>query len=1182
MKKQLLVALTAFAMRIVFLQLFLVLFFTSFAYDHRADAQGILDKVVSISVNEVQLKDVFSTLKNQTGAKFVFSSKTIQGDLKVSIKAKEKKLNEVLEKLFTPLGIGYKLIKDRIVLYQLKPVSYSESATGADLDINVQSIDKVVKGQITDDKGAPLSGVTVLVKGSNKGTKTDANGFFTISVPEGQTVLVISSVGFQTQEIDVSEKTTANIALVPVLGQLTDVVVVGYATQKKVTVTGSVAQVKGAELEKSPTLNLSNSLAGRLPGITAMQRSGEPGYDGSTIRIRGTNTLGDSGPLIVIDGVPNRAGGIDRLNPADIESVSVLKDASGAIYGARAANGVILITTKQGKSGKPTVSYDFNYGWQQPTVVPKMSNSAEYAEALNEQVLFGNVPYQQWDAAWEAFKTTGSYTRTDNGAKVNAFYTPDDMQKFRDGSSPLTHPNTDWYKTVFKNWSTQQQHSLQVSGGTENVRILATLGYQNQDAYYKNSATGYKQYDMRINMDAKINKYINTNIGLTAREEYRFFPTVSAGTIFRMLVRGKPTEVAVWPNGMPGPDIENGENPVVITTGATGYDRNRRDYFQTNGQVEIRNPWIEGLKFTLQGAADKFMARSKNWRTPWSLYTWDKVSFEADGVTPKLTKTVRSTFTDPQLRQTSEEELRITLTGMLNYDHTFRDHTIGVLAGVQKETIKGDNFWAFRRNFISPALDDFVVGGTAQQDVGNNGSSTTSIFGEQARLSYFGRVAYNYREKYLAEFLWRNDGSWFFPEAKRFGFFPGALVGWNISKEDFFKNIKFINTLKIRASYGQMGNDRVNLPAYAYLATYSLSGVYVFNNQIARTASEQRVQNLDFTWEVANNANLGLEGSVLNNKLFFEFDVFNNQRKQILITRQASTPQSSGISNKLPPVNEGHIENKGWEFRVGYNDRISDLTFNVSVNGGYAKNKVIKWDDIPGTPEHQLKKGHPVGTNGPAFLAYEYDGVFKDASEIASNKIDYSAVERSLRPGDMKFKDINGDNKIDALDAVRLDKTRDPIFTGGLNINITYKNFDLTALLQGAAGGLQFIGFNETGEFGNWTKWSYNHRWSVENPSSEHPRLVSRNNRYYTSSFGNNTYWLRNNNYLRFKNFELGYTLGSNIGQRIGISRLRVYVSGLNLLTWEKLDLWDPETTATNGYEYPTARIINTGVRVTF
>jgi TonB-linked SusC/RagA family outer membrane protein len=1058
--------------------------------------------------------------------------------------------------------------------------------------ISATAQQKAVSGRVTAGDSA-LVGATIQVKGTSTATQTTPEGLFTINAPANGT-LVISSVGFSTQEVPINGRSTINIRMGAANQQMNEVVVVGYGTQRKATVTGSVATVRGSELDKSPALNLSNSLAGRMPGITALQRTGEPGFDGSTIRIRGTNTLGNSGPLVVIDGIPDRAGGFDRLNPADIESVSVLKDASAAIYGARAANGVILITTKQGKSGKTSVSYDLNYGWQQPTVVPKMSNAAQYGELLNEQVLFSSVPYQQWPAAWQALKNNGTYVRTDNNQTVNAFYGPQDIQKFADGSSPWTHPNTDWYKSVFKPWSAQQQHTLQLSGGSENVRFLSTLGYQDQDAYYKNSATGYKQYDFRFNLEAKINQYVTATLGLTAREEYRFFPTVGAGDIFRMLIRGKPTEVAIWPKGEAGMDIENGQNPVSVTTGTTGYDRNRRDYFQSNGQVDIRNPWIPGLKLTLQGAADKFIGRSKRWQTPWSLYSWDKVSLLPDG-TPKLTKTVRSTFTDPMLRHTDEEELRIALTSMLNYEHSFNSiHNINLLAGIQKETRRGDNFFAYRRNFISPAVDELAAGGTASQDIGNvlDPGGRNSTFGAQARLSYFGRVAYNYKEKYLAEFLWRSDGSYIFPEVGRFGFFPGVLIGWNVAREGFFENINFLSALKLRASYGQMGNDRVEfngvLQEYAYLPTYSITGVQVINGQIVRTLTEQRVPNFNFTWEVANNANFGIEGAVLNNRLFFEFDIFNNQRKQILIANTGSTPQSSGISTRLPPVNGGHVENKGWEFRVGYNGQVSrDFNFTVGANGGYSKNKIKYWNENPGVPAHQRATGHTFGTNGPAFLAYVYDGVFLDAAEVAGNKIDYSAAEGSLRPGDMKFKDISGpdgkpDGKITSLDQVRLDKNRDPRFTYGINLTMSYKNFDLSALFQGAAGGLQLLSFNETGEFGNWLQWAYENRWSVDKPSSEHPRLVSRTNRYYTSGFGNNTYFIRANNYLRFKNIEIGYTLGSNIGQRVGISRLRIYVSGLNLLTWEKFGFWDPETIATNGYAYPQSRIISTGFRVTF
>ncbi len=1045
-----------------------------------------------------------------------------------------------------------------------------------------------ITGTIKDDKGAPAANVSVVVKGSTKGVTTNNEGVFTIDA-DPQSTLVVSSVGFMSQEIALQNRTKLNLTLVSGNSQLDAVVVVGYGTQKKVTVTGAVASVKGAELEKSPTVNLSNSLAGRLPGVTAIQSSGEPGYDGSSIRIRGTNTLGNSSALIVIDGVPDRAGGLDRLNPADIESMSVLKDASAAIYGSRAANGVILITTKQGKSGKPVITYDFNKGWSQPTRIPALADANQYTELLNEQTLFGSVPVSQWTAAWDAFKKTGTYTRTDNNTKVNAPFQPVDVQKFADGSDQWGHPNTNWFKDALKTWSPQDRHSLQISGGSENIKFLASAGYENQDAYYKNSATGYKQYDMRINLDAKVNKYITANLGITAREEYRFFPTQSAGSVFRMLMRGKPTEPEIWPNGLPGPDIENGQNPIVITTNATGYDKDRRDYFQTNGQVVIGNPWIEGLKLTLTGAADKFILRGKRFETPWYLYFWDKVSYEADGKTPLLRKNVRSTFSDPRLTQRDENDLRINLTGLLNYDHKFgSNHTINLLAGITKETREGDNFFAFRRYFISSAVDQLAAGGTLEQNTGNN-TGTTAVVGSQARLSYFGRAAYNYKEKYLAEFLWRYDGSYIFPENKRFGFFPGVLVGWNISKEKFFEdNIRFINNLKLRGSYGQMGNDRVSfnnvLQEYAFLNSYSISGTQVINSTVQRTLTEVRVPNLNFTWEVANNLDIGLEGSMFNSKISFELDYFYNKRNQILIQKQGSTSQSSGISTLLPPVNLGRVDNRGFEFKLGYNGQAGDVTFNVGVNGGYAKNKVVFWDESPGVPIYQRATGHSVGSNGYDFLAYVSDGVFRDEKEIAANKKNYNAATTSLKPGDMKFKDTDGNDTINSFDQVRLDKNRDPTFTYGINMGMQFKNFDMSVLFQGATGGLLLFNVNETGDFGNYLKYSYDHRWSVENPSSTDPRLANRGNTYYTNNgqnFGSNTYFLRPSNYLRLKNIELSYNLG-DIGKQIGISRFKIYVNALNLITWDKMKIWDPESTSSSGQYYPQSRIINTGVRLTF
>jgi TonB-linked SusC/RagA family outer membrane protein len=371
-----------------------------------------------------------------------------------------------------------------------------------------------IKGKIKDEQGQSLPGVSVVVKGTTAGTVSDNDGNYSVNADRNST-LVFSFIGYLTQEIAVGSKNSLDVKLAADTKALEEVVVVGYGTAKKATLTGAVTAVKGAELAKAPAANLSNTLGGRLPGVSTVQASGEPGYDGSAIRIRGTNSLGNSNALIVVDGVPNRSGGLDRINPADIESISVLKDAAAAIYGSRAGNGVILITTKRGKTGKPQLSYDMNFGLSQPTRTPEMSNASEYATIRNELQIYDNLPVGEWQGALTGFNTTGSYKRIDNGNVINAVFNPDDMKKFADGSDPFLHPNTDWYGSVLRKWAPQQRHNVQLTGGSENIKYLASLGHINQDGYYINSATGYKQYDMRINLDTKINKYVTANLGLT-------------------------------------------------------------------------------------------------------------------------------------------------------------------------------------------------------------------------------------------------------------------------------------------------------------------------------------------------------------------------------------------------------------------------------------------------------------------------------------------------------------------------------------------------------------------------------------------------------------------------------------------------------------------------------------------
>ena len=1024
-----------------------------------------------------------------------------------------------------------------------------------------------VKGIVKDtDTGEPIAGVTVTLVGTNIATTTGADGAYSLANIPTNGVLNFNMLGMSPLNEEVKSRTTISVNLVNSSSNLEEVIVVGYGVQKKETVTGSVVAVKGSELAKSPALNVSNSLAGRVPGVIATNASAEPGNDGSSIQIRGTNTLGNSSPLIVIDGIPARQGGFDRLNPADIDNISVLKDASAAIYGARAANGVILVTTKRGSSGKPRLSYTFNQGFSQPTVIPKLADASEYAELRNELEIY-KMPVSEWAAAQEAFRTNGSYTRPNN-TTITAPFTPNDFQLFKDGSDPWGHPNTDWYGETLKNWSPQQRHNMQITGGNEDVKYLASLGYQDQDGYYKKSAAGYKQYDLRINLDAKISKYITTKFGVLGRQEDRNSPTKGPGTIFRMLMRGNPTQPAYWPNGMPGPDIENGENPVVITTNETGYRRDKRYYFQTNGQVDITIPWVEGLKFSGNAAVDKYIRKEKRWETPWYLYTWQG-AYESDGVTPQLVRGKRGPA-DPRLNQSDEDQLNILLGGVLTYDKVIGDHTFNILAGVNRETIRNDNFSAYRRYFLSGNIDYLFAGGDAEKN--NDGSAW-----ERARLNYFGRVNYNYKSKYIAELLWRYDGSYMFPEKSRYGFFPGAMLGWVASEETFWKeNLSVVNYFKVRASYGQMGNDNIEyddkLQEYQYFSTYGF-GSYIIGNDMVKTLYESRVPNNFITWEVANNYNIGIDAQFFGGKMNLEFDVFKNSRNSILWRRNASIPQSTGMT--LPAENIGKVDNKGWEFNVGYRDQKGDWGYNVSVNGGYAKNKIIFWDEAEGSPEWQRSTGRVINSS----LYYMYDGVFKDQADIDRNTLDYSAITNNLRPGDMKYKDFDGDGKITPDDRVRRNKNNRPTFQGGINLGLRYKDFDLSILFQGASGGEVRISTEESGAIGNYLHEFYENRWTIDNPSSVDPRITDRSDQYYSSG---NTYWLHSNNYLRLKNVEIGYNLNSKITQKLGISSLRVYASGMNLVTWSKLKMYDPESTNTLGHYYPQARLINTGVLLSF
>jgi len=998
-----------------------------------------------------------------------------------------------------------------------------------------------VTGLVTDNNKVPLPGVNIQVQGTSVGGITDIEGKYSIEVADANATFIFSSLGYATQTLALEGRTTLDISMEEET-KIEEVVITGYGTSKKVTTTGSIVSAKGSDIERAPTTNLSNSLVGQLPGLVAVSRSGEPGYDGSTLRIRGSNTLGDNSPLIVVDGIPNRS--LERLNATDIESVTILKDASAAIYGSQAANGVILVITKRGKSGsKPIINFNGNMGWSQPTRIPEMADAPTYATMLNE------ISY---------YKTPA------NGRYQN--YSEDDITKYGNGSDPWGHPNTDWFDEVFKKWSAQNNANVSISGGTENIKYFLSLGSKFQDAVYKNSATNYKQYDFRSNIDAKINKYIGVSLDVAGRQENRNFPTRSAGSSFRMLMRGKPTMQAYWPNGDPGPDIEYGDNPVVTTTAATGYDDDKRYVLQSNLRTNIEIPWIKGLSLVANASIDKNFLFRKRFETPWYLYTWDG---NANHITTKGKRGLES----PQLTQYSADKQDINLNGYLTYETSLASiHNIKIMAGTERRHGIDNKFEAFRKNYLSSTIDQLFAGATDQY-MTNTGSAS-----QYALMSYFGRVNYDYDQKYLVEFVWRYDGSNKFAKGNQFGFFPAVSAGWRMSEENFWKNnISFITNFKLRGSWGQTGNDRIK--NYAYLSTYEFTQgkSYVFGvSNDNKLLNEARIPNPAVTWEVSNQMNIGFDASLLQGKMIFSFEYFKYKRSQILIKRNASVPVSAGLS--LPPENIGIVSNRGVEGTIGYNGKVSDLSYNVSFNGSYSINNVEFWDETPGIPEYQRNEDKPIPTYNSDNETFGEDRYYQSLGIF----VDQAAVDAyphwaGARPGDVIFEDVNGDGAIDGLDRVRSEKNDLPRFIGGLNIGIQYKQFDLAMLVQGATGAQQYIG-RESGEIGNYYQEDADGRWTPENPSSTKARAWNRDEEYWRSQ--PNTYWIRKTDYVRLKTIEIGYNLPDRLNTKIGLQNLRVYFSGQNLFTLDKCKLIDPELTA--GTSYPLQRVINGGISITF
>lgn len=998
-----------------------------------------------------------------------------------------------------------------------------------------------ISGKVTDAQGEPLIGVTVIIRGTTQGTTTDANGKYKLENVPDNSVLVFSFIGMQRKELIVpAGKTEINAALQQDTIGLDEVVAIGYGTQKRATLTGSIAEIKGEELKRSPQPNLSNSLAGKFSGVIVTNRSGEPGYDDAQFNIRGLATKGNNDVLVVIDGVPGQLGGLSRLDPNDIESLTILKDASAAVYGSRAANGVVLITTKRGEQGKPTLTYSYNYGLSLPTRLPQMADAAIFGEIMNEI----------------------SYYKSPNRG-MNQFYSEEQINIFRDGSDPLNYPNTNWAKETLKNYTPQSKHNISLSGGTENLKYFVSLGKLAQDGLYRNGATKYNQLNIRSNIDANITDRLSFSANIAARKEDRVYPISSAGDIFRSIYRAYPTVAAIYPNGLPTSGIEN-NNPVLMATDLGGVNNNPTYILNTVLKLSYKIPGIKGLTVDGVVALDNSWALSKAFSEPYSVYTYNAKKDEY-----KQTITGGSAG-KAMLTESNTSNSLSTYNVKINYNNSWGNHEVKVLAGYEQSENKNEYFQAIAYNFPTPETPELSQGGSVASDKMNSGNSY-----RYTRRSYFSRLSYNYKGKYMLEGQMRIDGSSTFPKGKQYGFFPAVSGGWRISEEQWFKdNLNQVQNLKLRASYGELGND--NVGQFQYYNNFSFNNNYTLGTDAHAGINIIKLGNPNITWEIAKKTDIGLEGQIFKG-INFELIYFQQKRTNILASKNASIPQVSGIVNGfnqdplVPFENIGKIDNKGFEAVLGYKHS-GKFSYNISGNFTFAKNMVVFVDEALGVLEYQKETGKPLNT----YLAYNVIGIYRSAEDL----IKYPHLT-GAQLGDLIYEDYTKNGEITADDMVRSKFSNIPEITFGLNLSANWKNFDISMVFSGHARVAQYV-LPESGTVGNfYSSWADN-RWSPSNLNGTYPRVDTRASSSINGGLNFNNFWINDASFVRLKTLEIGYTLSSSILSQIKIKDIRVFVSGFNLLTLTHVKDYDPEGNNQSGQFYPQQKIFNIGVNVKF
>ncbi len=1115
---------------------------------------------LSVSVQNESLENVFREIEKQSEFLFFYQSDEINKKEKITINKKNSTIFELLDEISDKLNIDY-VVKDRHIVLTLHRKKNSNNDT-SDTNQPEQVPDKKkISGTILDESGEPIIGASIVLQGTTNGVITDINGNFTLEVPEKGT-LKISYIGYITQEIPIGNKTFIQVTLKENEKLLDEVVVVAYGIQKKATMTGAIGNVKGEELNKSTAANISNTMAGRISGVSMRPGSGKPGEDNPTIYIRGISTTGSQGPLIVIDGVIR--DNMNQINMSDIESVSVLKDATAiAPYGLGGANGVILITTKSGKEGKASLSLNAYYGWQTPTNRPKMLNAVDYMTLRNE-----------------AYMNDNKGVIPDGGALPFAKDLISNYNKLH-AEDPDRYPDSNFYDEMVNLHTPVQSYNLQLEGGNAQARYYLGLGYFDQQGMYDDIY--YKRYSISGKFDIQALQYTKVALSFSGAVEKR-----NAGP--------SPTAISYMPirslyysNGLWG---ESGGSSPIGELKSGSYNRINNNTLLLSLSVEQQLPFVKGLSVKGLFSYDPNYEYQKQWSKPNYYYLLDT------STTPYTYTRTASGEPITSLNQQDNKYEKMSGQFHLNYAGTFGKHDITALAVFEARDTKYSWIKAYRKGY-QVDIDEIDMGSSDKMDFDNGGSSSRT---KQAGLVY--RMTYAFDSKYMFEASGRYDGHSYFAPGKRWAFFPAFSAGWRISEESFLKDkVEWLQNLKLRASWGESGNLAAG--AFEYLSAYELFGnSYMFGNTIVQGSRMGKEANPNITWEKSKSSNIGFDASFFKGMLTLEADYFHQKRSGMLLSPNINVPVEYGLS--LAQENAGEMTNRGFEFQIGGNYSLPNgLNLHLDGNFSFSKNKMDKIYESLDT--YNSLNRRRTGRAWETPFGYKADGLFSTADDKNGDGIINSAdgynVDQfgaELHPGDVKYVDISGpdgvpDGKIDAWDETVVGYPYYPRITYGFTLAADWKGFDVSLFFQGAAqASLNIQGYQTLPFRLNNTNVSYeyfNDYWTPDRQDATYPRITqapyknNTTNSQYDNGFGpySSSFWMRNTNYLRLKNIVVGYTLPQNLTRKVGINNLRVYVSGTNLFTFSNLDFIDPEVNYSSREEaYPLQKTYTVGLNVTF